>query len=104
MTRRWPLLLVALCMAWCQQGALLHGLRHHHLPRAAAQAALQASAHQEGVACDTCFAFEHVACALATASTVASLLPADEHWRLHERFAHLAASAPDASARDPPRS
>jgi len=103
MMRRWPLLVVALCMAWCQQGALLHGLRHH-LPRAAAQAALQASAHQEGVACDTCFAFEHVACAMATASLVAHLPPADEHWLVHERFAHLATSAPDASARDPPQS
>jgi hypothetical protein len=103
MARRWPLLLVALCMAWCQQGALLHGLRHH-LPHPAAQAALQAPDHDEGVGCRTCFAFEHVACAMATACAVASVLSADEHWTLPVRFVPLAAPAPEASARDPPRS
>ncbi len=103
MLRRWPALLVAFCMAWCQQGALLHVLRHH-MPLPVAQAGHSAPSHQDGVGCDTCFAFAHAASAMAAACPVAGLLSTADRWIVHERFARLPARAPEASARDPPSS
>jgi hypothetical protein len=101
MQRIWASLLLALCLVYSQQGALLHELRHY-AHRADTLQSAEADTHGPGMGCDICLAFEHIAGAVATALVVPALLLTEEHWGLTERVALRAADAPQARARDPP--
>ena len=103
MKRSWISLLLAFCLVSSQQGALLHELRHL-APRLGTATTFEASMHAAGVACDICFAFEHIAGAVASPCVLHALLSTAEYWPVAERFTHLAAVPPEASARDPPMS
>jgi hypothetical protein len=102
MTRIWAALLLVLCLVSSQQGALLHELRHYAPPAEAAQGTAS-EPHGPGAGCDVCFAFEHIASAVATACVILALASTEEHWSATERFALRADDAPRARARDPPR-
>jgi hypothetical protein len=101
MRRIWVSLLLAFCLVSSQQGALLHELRHYS-PHASASDGAEADSHGPGMGCDVCFAFEHIAGAVATAFVVLALAPTAEHWSATERFGLRAGDAPLARARDPP--
>jgi len=101
MRRIWVSLLLAFCLVFSQQGALLHELRHY-APHASAFHGAEADSHGPGMGCDVCFAFEHIASAVATAFVVLALASTAEHWSLTERFTLRAGDAPLARARDPP--
>ena len=101
MRRIWVSLLLAFCLVSSQQGALLHELGHY-VPHAGASHGAEADSHGPGMACDVCFAFEHIAGAVATAFVVLALASTAEHWSLTERFALRAGDVPHARARAPP--
>jgi len=101
MLRIWVSLLLAFCLVSSQQGALLHELGHY-AARAEGLQGVEAQAHAAGAMCDVCFAFEHIAGAVATPLLVAAFLSTEDHWIATERFALLAAAPPQASARGPP--
>ncbi len=101
MRRSWASLLLAFCLAFSQQGALLHELGHL-VARVGALPHSVAHAHEAGVGCDGCLAFEHIAGAVATPCVIQALLSPGEYWPTRERFSIRAAVAPEASARDPP--
>lgn len=103
MKRSWGSLLLAFCLVFSQQGALLHELRH----LAAGVGALAHSValtHQAGVGCDDCLAFEQIAGAVAGRCVVAAVLSFEDYWPVVERFAFVAATPPEPSARGPPSS
>jgi hypothetical protein len=93
-------LLLAFCLVFSQQGALLHALRHE-LPHAAASSDL-AESHPAGLGCSTCLAFAHVAGVVASANVPCLLLPLAFHWPAASSFAHRPADVPPARARGPP--
>ncbi len=101
MRRVWASSLLALCLVFSQQGALLHELRHYAHRADTLQSAV-ADTRGPGTGCDICLAFEHIAGAVAVAIAVPALLSTEEHWGLTERFALRAADSPQARARDPP--
>lgn len=101
MRRIWVSLLLAFCLVSSQQGALLHELGHC-APHADASHRIEADSHGPGMGCDICFAFEHIAGAVATARVVLALASTADHWRLTERFALRASDVPLARARAPP--
>lgn len=102
MTRFWASLLLALCLVSSQQGALLHELGHF-APQAGARQGAASESHDPGVTCDVCFAFEHIAGAVATAFVILALASTEEHWSVSQRFVPRAVDAPRARARGPPR-
>ena len=97
--RRLSSLLLAFCLAFSQQGALLHALRHE-LPHAGA-ASDDADSHPAGTVCATCLAFAHIA-GVVTSTMVAPLLSLEFHWPATSPFAQRPADAPPTRARGPP--
>ena len=100
MRARLSSLLLAFCLVFSQQGALLHALRHE-LPHAGA-ASDDTESHPAGAGCVTCLAFAQIAGAAASAVVPASLLALEFHWSPDAAFARRPADVPRARARDPP--
>ena len=95
-------LLLALCLVFGQQGALLHALRHE-LPHAGAASDDEFASHAAGVGCVTCLAFAHIAgVATSPAASPPPLLSLAFHWSAAAVFARRPADVPLARARDPP--
>lgn len=99
MRRRLSSLLLAFCLVFSQQGALLHALRHE-LPRAGAVSD-DIGSHPAGTVCPTCLAFAHIA-GVAASTVVAPLLSLEFHWSAASPFAQRPADAPPTRARGPP--
>ena len=100
MHRRLSALLLAFCLAFSQQGALLHALRHE-FPDAAAAANGEES-RPAGMTCSVCLAFAHVAGAMTSATVPPLLLSLEFHWPADSPYARRPADVPQARARDPP--
>lgn len=100
MRRRLSALLLALCLVFSQQGALLHALRHG-LPGANGPVSGEES-HPAGMACSACLAFAHIVGVVASATVPPLLLSLEFHWPADSPFEHRAADRPPARARDPP--
>ena len=100
MRARLSSLLLAFCLVFSQQGALLHALRHE-LPHAGATSD-DSGSHAEGVGCITCLAFAQIAGAVTSAVVTAPLLALEFHWSPDAAFARRPADVPRARARDPP--
>jgi hypothetical protein len=101
MRRFWASLLLSLCLVSSQQGALLHELGHY-APHPGELQGVDSASPGPGAGCDVCFAFEHIASAVATAFVILALASTEEHWSSTERFAARADDAPRARARGPP--
>ena len=99
MRRRLSSLLLAFCMVFSQQGALLHALRHE-LPRAGAVSD-DIDPHPAGTVCVICLAFASIA-GVVTSTVVAPLLSLEFHWSADVPFAYRPADAPPTRARGPP--
>ncbi len=100
MRRRLSALLLAFCLAFSQQGALLHAVRHE-FPDANATVKDEGS-HPAGVSCPVCLAFAHIVGVVTSAIVPPSLLSLEFHWSAASPFAHRPAETPQARARDPP--
>ena len=100
MRRHLSSLLLAFCLVFSQQGALLHALRHE-LPHAGASSDEDES-HAVGAGCATCLAFAHIAGAVTSATIAPLLLPLAFHWPAPAPFAHRPADVPHVRARGPP--
>ena len=93
-------LLLALCLASSQQGALLHALRHDLA--AAGFAIDDEKSRPAGVGCSACLAFAHVAGAVASTVIAPLLLSLGFHWPVAQAYLPRPAEAPCARARGPP--
>ncbi len=100
MRRRLSALLLAFCLAFSQQGALLHAL-WHELPDATATASSEES-RPAGMACSVCLAFAHIVGAMTSATVPPLLLSLEFHWPAASPVARRPADVPQARARDPP--
>ena len=100
MRHRLSALLLAFCLVFSQQGALLHAVRHE-FPDANATVN-DAGFHPAGVSCPVCLAFAHIVGVVASAIVPPSLLSLVFHWSVASPFAHRPADVPRARARDPP--
>ena len=102
MRRRLSSLLLAFCLVFSQQGALLHELSHWHLPSTSAEASAQAASVDSDVCLD-CLAFAQVA---GLAQFDLPALPAHEGLGYHfvsEAAPSVAeASTPAPRSRGPP--
>lgn len=102
MRRLWAGIVIALCLALSQQGALLHALGHA-FAQAGAQGGVDPGSHPGDAPCGVCLAFAQVA-SLAAPAFVAPVLLALGDCPPHERTWHcIARRAPPACARGPPR-
>ena len=93
-------LLLALCLASSQQGALLHALRHDLT--AAGLAIDDEKSRPAGVGCAVCLAFAHVAGVVTSAVIAPVLLSLEFHWPVAQAFLQRPAEAPRARSRGPP--
>ncbi len=100
MRRRLSALLLAFCLVFSQQGALLHALRHD-FPDAGAAVADE-DTRPAGVTCAACLAFAHIAGVVTIAIVPPLLLSLAFHWPAASPFARRPADVPRARARDPP--
>ena len=100
MHRRLSALLLAFCLAFSQQGALLHALRHE-FPDATATVNGEDS-HPAGMTCSVCLAFAHIVGVVTSATVPPLLLSLEFHWPADSPYARRPADVPQARARDPP--
>ena len=100
MHRRLSALLLAFCLAFSQQGALLHALRHE-FPDATATADSEES-RPAGMTCSVCLAFAHIVGVVTSATVPPLLLSLEFHWPVAAPLARRPADVPQARARDPP--
>ncbi len=100
MRRRLSALLLAFCLVFSQQGALLHALRHE-FPDATATADSEES-RPAGMTCSACLAFAHIVGVVTSATVPPLLLSLAFHWPVASPFARRPADIPQARARDPP--
>ena len=100
MRLRWPSLLLAFCLVFSQQGALLHEMRHE-LPHAGATPDDEAQ-RPAGVGCSMCLAFAHIVGVVGSTVAPLPLVTPEYPWSAEPGAAHRPADAPPASARDPP--
>ena len=94
-------LLLALCLAVAQHGALLHALRHD-----LADAGLvteDESPHPAGVVCLSCLAFAHMTGVSAGSPAMTPLLSLSFERASDPGFASRPAESPPACSRGPPR-
>ena len=94
-------LLLALCLAASQQGALLHALQHDLTATGLATIDGEKS-RPAGVGCAVCLAFAHVAGAVTSAVIAPGLLSLEFHRPLEQAFLQRPAEAPRARSRGPP--
>ena len=93
-------LLLALCLACSQQGALLHALGHDLA--AAGLAIDDEKSRPAGVGCSVCLAFAHVAGAVTSTVIAPVLLSLGFHWPVAQAYLQRPAEAPHARSRGPP--
>ena len=93
-------LLLALCLASSQQGALLHALRHDLV--AAGLAIDDEKSHPAGMGCAVCLAFAHVAGVVTSAVIAPVLLCLEFHWPAAHAFLQRPAEVPHERSRGPP--
>ena len=94
-------LLLALCLACSQQGALLHALGHD-LAAAGLATIDEEKSRPAGVGCPVCLAFAHVAGVVTSAVIAPVLLCLEFHWPVAQAFLQRPAEAPRARSRGPP--
>ena len=94
-------LLLTLCLAASQQGALLHALRHD-LAAAGLATIDEEKSRLAGVGCAVCLAFAHVAGVVTSAVIAPVLLSLEFHWPVAQAFLQRPAEAPRARSRGPP--
>ena len=92
--------LLTLCLASSQQGALLHALRHDLT--AAGLAIDDEKSRPAGVGCAVCLAFAHVAGVVPSDVITPVLLSLTFHWPVALAFLQRPAEAPHARSRGPP--
>jgi hypothetical protein len=100
MRRLLSALLLTLCLAASQQGALLHALRHDLA--AAGLAIDEEESRPAGVGCAVCLAFAHVAGVVTGAVIAPVLLSLEFHWPAAQTFVQRPAEVPRARSRGPP--
>jgi hypothetical protein len=97
----WSSLLLAFCLVFSQQGALLHELSHFS-QRSPVAGVTEVASKAAGTSCDICVAFDQIAGVVSCSSCPAILLASEDHWEVTESFSVLASEVPASRARDPP--
>jgi hypothetical protein len=100
MHRRLSALLLAFCLLFSQQGALLHALKHDL--HGASKVVDDGQDHPRGSVCRVCLAFAGAVGAVAAAFFVPPLLALQFHWAGARAFVRRTPDVPATRARGPP--